>query len=441
MTELELSSGLIVRDRRAAHQRAAREFPQIDPHDHIPNDNGPGSPVGPGVGGTTVMYPEGGWHASSWDGWPTEWHTPPFGPDWSGEGYGRQNEMWGRVSTVMSCASLNARELASFPIYGVDKTSAPFALPGWSSNPEPAMYSCWSEFMHAAVLSIQLRGEAFLYATGRAGINSDGAVTRFIVLNPDVVDAEWIDGEMVYSIAGGELEPADICHVRYLTWPGRPHGVSPLEWIAGPIATSSALERYAANLAARGGIPWAVLKARGNIDKTQAETIQARWVSAAARRDGAPAVMGGDIDLQALSIAPRDMALLELREFDERRICAALGVPSFLVNVEQSNSMTYANVSQVYDAHWRQTLRPLAQLLADAWSSWLLPRGSRMEFNPDRYVQPPLAERVAAWATMFNIVDPVSGERAISIDEIRSAERLIPQPNLDAAARLTGAAT
>lgn len=417
--------GLVVRDQRAVHRRAASETPQIDPREHVPNDNGPGSPVGPGQPGTGVMYPTGGWHASSWDGWPTEWHTPWFGPDWSGEGYGRHNEMWGRVSTVMSCVALNGRELASFPVYGV-KGSATFSLPGWSTNPEPAMYSCWAEFMHAASSSAQLRGETILYCTGRF---ADGSVARFVSLNVDLVDVEWIDGEMRYSLAGAPLDNRDICHTRYLTWPGRPRGISPLEWIGSSLATSSSLESYAARLATRGGVPWAVIKSHGNIDALQAETIQSRWVSSSQRRDGAPAVMGGDLDLTPLTISPKDMALLELREFDERRICAAFGVPAYLVNVEQAGGMTYANVSQLYDAHWRQTLRPLAQLFADSWSSWLLPRGSRIEFNPDRYVQPPIGERVQAWQTLHNIVDRVTGQPAMTVDEIRAAERLAPLPD------------
>lgn len=385
-----------------------------------------------------VMYPDGGWHAEAWDGWPVDWQTPPSGPDWSGYGYGRHNDLWGKVSTAMNCVALNSMQLGSFPVYGV-KNSAPFELPSWSLNPEPAMYSSWGEFMHQAVNSLLLRGEVVLYATGRYGSNNDGAVARFVALSPDVVDIEWIDGRKVISLGGAEIDPLDVCHVTYQSWPGRIRGVSPLEWAGHSMVTASVLEKYAANLASRGGIPWSVLKTRANVNKQQAEEIQNRWVSAAMRRDGAPAVMGGDTELVPLSISPRDMALLDLAEFSERRICAAFSTPAFLVNVATADSMTYSNVSQVYLGHWQALLRPIGQLLADGWSSWLLPRGSRMEFNPDRYTQPPLAERAAAWAVLFNIVDPKTGERAMSIEEIRAAERLIPQPNLQAAERMTGA--
>jgi HK97 family phage portal protein len=279
--------------------------------------------------------------------------------------------------------------------------------------------------MRTTVNSLELRGEAFQYVTGRY---ADDRIARFVTLNADAVGVEWIDGRLEYLVDGVPVDRRDICHVKYQSWPGRLRGISPLEWTAGPQATSAALELYASRLALRGGIPWAVLKAQLNLDDTQATDAQTAWVAAAQRRDGAPAVIGNAFDLVPLTLSPRDMALLELREFDERRITAAFGVPGYLVNIAMADGLTYANASQLFLHHWTATLRPLAQSVAEAWSNWLLPRGSRLEFNPDRYVQPPLGERASAYATLHNIVDPATGERAIYVSEIRAAERMMPAP-------------
>ena len=435
-------AGLVVTERRAHHR--ASEVPQIEPREHDPNPNPAVGSVGPnvpaGFGDTSVM----GWHAEPWQGWPDGWATPPYGDEWSGYGYGRDPATH-RVSTAITCVDLNSRQLASFPTYGV-KGSTPFTLPAWSTNPEPELYGSWSEFMHAVVNCLELRGEAFCYATGRYSSSTGGYPARFVVLNPDAVAVEWIDGRREYLVDEYPVDRADICHLKYQSWPGRLHGISPLEWSARSLATSSSLEQYASRLATRGGIPWAVLKSDKNISGKQATDAQSTWVAAAARRDGAPAVIGNAFTLEALSLSPRDMALLELREFDERRICAAFGVPSYLVNVEQSSSMTYANSTDLRVFHWQATLRPLTQMIAEVWSAWLLPAGSRMEFNPDRYIQPPPSERAQTAATLFNIVDPATGQRAITIDEIRAAERLSPtgpgdvgDVDLVPAQRLTGA--
>lgn len=384
----------------------------------------------------------GGWHAEAWDGWPAGWQPPWYGEAWSGFGYGRQG-MVDKLSTAMTCVDLNSRQLASFPMYGLRGTD-PVELPPWATNPEPNLYASWPEFMHGVVNSLELRGEAFLYATGRYAESAGGYPSRFVVLNPDAVGVEWIGSRIEYVVDGDPKPARDICHLKYQSWPGRLHGIGPLEWAGRALETAGALERYASKLATRGGIPWAVLKSARNINDTQATDAQTAWVNASLRRDGAPAVIGNAFELQPLTISPRDMALLELREFDERRICAAFGVPAYLVNVEQTGGMTYANANDLRTQHYQATLRPLADLIAEAWSSWLLPAGTTLEFNPDRYVQPALAERAAAYATLHALVDPTTGERAISVAEIRSAERMVvtgddttPASALAQAARLT----
>jgi HK97 family phage portal protein len=428
--QYETASGLLVDDRRA--MRRAHESPQIDPREHAPNPNPPSS-VGPI---STPGDMPATWHAEAWDGWPADWGTPYSGDAWSGYGYGRQLPIAGRVSTAMTCVDLNSRQLASFPIYGL-KGDAPQMLPSWAANPEPELYSCWADFMHAFVNCLLIRGEAICAATGRY---ENGYPSRFAVLNPDAVGIEWIDGRIEYLIDGSPTDRCDICHVRYQSWPGRLHGISPLDWVARSLDTAAALETYAARLSTRGGVPWAVLKSPKNIDGRQATDAQQSWVSASMRRDGAPAVIGNAFELQPLSFSPEQMALLGLREFDERRICAAFGVPGYLVNVAQADGMTYANAGDVRMAHWQSTLRPLAGLIAGVWSQWLLPYGTSIEFNPDRYVQPTLAERAQTYAVLYGIVDPATGQHAMGVDEIRAAERLSPGGvgYLAAAAATTG---
>jgi HK97 family phage portal protein len=415
--EYVTEGGLLVTDRR--HDRGLP-----------PNGNVPVGTVGPDNvnPGRFVMYPEGGLHSEAWSGWPVDWDTPPGGPRWSGYGVGRQGDLFGRATTAMTCVDLNSRQLGSFPCYGV-KGDVPFVLPEWASSPEPALYESWPQFVQAAVNSLLLRGEAVTYVTGRyapAGPGQTGRIARFTLLDPDALSVELVDGQRAVTIAGTEVPPDDVFIVRYQSMPGRLRGITPIEWAAGPLMTAAALERYAADVAGRGGIPWAVLKNARQVTGSQARDAQSAWVAASARRDGAPAVLGNDWAFETVSLSPKDMLLLEVEEFEERRVAAAFGVPAYLVNVEMTSGLTYANASGIRDQHWAATLRTIANLLCSGWSRWLLPRGQRIEMNPDRYVQGPLPERAMAYQTLFNLLDPVTGERAMTIDEIRAAERLAP---------------
>jgi HK97 family phage portal protein len=368
-----------------------------------------------------IMYPTSSAPMPQpWAGWPVEWQVPPWGSEFSGYGYGRHNNP-ANVATAMTCVSLNSRQLGSFPVYGM-RGEDRFTLPQWAENPEPEMYSSWVEMMHEAANSLYLRGEVFTYVTGRF---HDGYPSRFVVVPADTVDVTFEDGRRRYEIDGREIARRDICHVKLQGMAGLLRGISPLQWVSRSIVTSGALETYASDLAARGGVPWAVITVPGYPTEDQVIEARGRWLAARFDSHGAPAMMSGGAKIESLTLSPRDMALLELREFDERRICAAFGVPAHLVNVAMADGMTYTNSTDLFEAHWRHELRTLADAIAKAWSLWLLPLGKRLEFNADRYTQPPLAERMSAYATGHGIQDG-DGVRVITAAEIRSAERLGP---------------
>ena len=90
-------------------------------------------------------------------------------------------------------------------------------------------------------------------------------------------------------------------------------------------------------------------------------------------------------------------AMTELAGYTEAKIAILLGVPPFLLGLPSGgDSMTYSNVSSVYDFHWRGGLRPKAQRLMLALSQWLVPsRHRQVEVNRDA-LHPAWAVRACA---------------------------------------------
>jgi HK97 family phage portal protein len=387
------------------------------PRDNLPNSNPPFGSVGPnvdeGFGDVHVAYSASNppMNVQAWQGWPVSWDTP----NWNGQTFPQG------ASTLWTCIDLNTRQLASFPVFGVRGVNV-FALPEWSNNPEPELYSDWTEAAKQLFNSYQSYGEVFLWCTGRY---ANGQVARWVVLNPDFMNVELVDGSIQYSLAGAVLERDDVCHIKYQSRATNLRGISPLEWCAQSIMGSIALERMINDLATRGGIPWGVLKHPRKLNDREATELRNRWAEAASDRRGTPAILSGGIELEALTISPRDMALLELRVFDETRIASALGVPPYLVGLPMPEGLTYSNAISLFEFHWRGTLRPMAHAVASAMSAWLLPRGQRMEFNRDEYVRPSAYERAQTYQILFNMIDE-KGNRAITTDEIRMAERWLP---------------
>lgn len=414
----------------------ARETPQIDPRSHVPNGNDPVGTVGPEVAAVGGI---GGWHAEAWAGWPGGWQTPWLESgtdDWSGFGYGRQdpNGYLGRVSTVSTCVDLNSSQLASFPVYGVDGNFTE-DLPSWSINPQPGVYADWSDFMMAAANALYLDGEVFIWATDHFANTFPATFVAMPTAQMDIKLDEF--GVLQYYHDGELLRRRDVLHIRYQVAAGHLHGISPLQWLGRHLVSASALERYATNIALHGVA--ALLKNPANLNAGQRNDAKNAWMTARAGNPAAPAVMSGGWEYEQLTLNPRDMALLDLKVFDEQHIAAGMRVPPFLVGIESpGGSMVYQNVSQLADHHWRVGLRTVAKKFATAMSLWALPGRRRMEFDRDEYIRPGFGERATAYATMHGIVDE-EGNHAMEIPEIRVSERLLPKKDDNPSEVLTGA--
>jgi phage portal protein BeeE len=196
--------------------------------------------------------------------------------------------------------------------------------------------------------------------------------------------------------------------------------------------TAGVLAKYVREIAQTGGVPTYTLETDQSLDPDEATDLMNQWVASRAANLGAPPVLDNNVSLKThQAMSPRDMAMLEIAQFTEARIAVLLGVPPFLVGLPSggSESMTYSNVSQIFDFHDRASLRPKAAHVMAALSDWALPRPQKAELNRDEYTRPSFELRAEAWVKLIEV-------GAVRVDEFRTAERL--QGEAPAAA-LTGA--
>jgi HK97 family phage portal protein len=393
------------------------------PDDVVPNPNDPAA-VPPSTVGPDQLVTPGDPHgvttegpstpsssppriiASPWSGWPAEWWPPTWG--------GRPTNL---TDIAWKCLDLNSSLLGTMPPYLV--SSSPNLDADWINNPDPSIYTSWEEFAKQLFWDYQM-GEAFVWALTRY---ATGWPARFRVIPPWMVNVEMQDGVRRYSIGSLDVT-GDMLHVRYSSTISDAHGHGPLEAGAAKLVAADVFARYGTSFAASGGIPTSVLEHPDSLSKEQAQELQAQWVQARISSLGEPAVITGGMTWKPTQVNPKDMALGELSDRAESRIAVLLGVPPFLVGLPSGGDpMTYANVTSIFDYHWRAGLRPQAQTVMAALSGWLLPRGTRVEVNRDAYVQPEPYTR-AQTAEILNRIRDDQGNPAMSVDEIRKAERL-----------------
>lgn len=344
---------------------------------------------------------------SPWDGWPANWATPA----WSAGGAQLQE----LTDVAWAALDLNASVLSAMPVYRVrnGKVLPPTA---WMANPDPDIYTDWSEFAKQLFWDYQALGEAFVLPMARA---ADGWPYSLRVIPPPLVTVEMGGGRREYKI--GTIPVTDeILHIRYKSTTDTPRGVGPLESGRSRLVHLSVLARYAAEIA-DGAIPKYVLETDQLLTRDQADMLLEQWWASRIRNMGEPwkpAVLSGGVKANPLQLTPQQMNLTEQTQLNEVRLSVLLGVPPFLLGLPTGESMTYSNVSQVFDFHDRRYLKTAATRVMSALSGWALPRGQSVELNRDEYSRPALAERAEAYAKLAAL-------DVLSTAEIRVMERLV----------------
>ena len=236
-----------------------------------------------------------------------------------------------------------------------------------------------------------------------------------------MIHVEMAGGTRHYRLGGinGPDVTDEILHIRYKSTTDGAHGVGPLETAGGRMLTAGVLARYVRDVVSTGGVPDYTLESEESLTHEQAQDLLNQWMTSRASNLGAPPVLDNGIKLQThQAMSPRDMTMVEVAQFTESRIAVLLGVPPFLVGLPSGgDSMTYSNVSSLFDFHDRSALRPFAAHVMTALSGWALPAGQQIELNRDEYSRPGFAERADAWVKL-------KGADIMSAEEIRAAERL-----------------
>jgi HK97 family phage portal protein len=310
-----------------------------------------------------------------------------------------------KVGTVARCLQLVAQQISTLPL----RFRGAYE-PMWISNPDPVWFPGGiGSAVFAAVSSMYGWGDAFLWVTSRY---ETGYPQTWTLIDPQVVVVEADErGGRRYRVKERYLNPDDVLQItRNPT--GALRGTSALEGYGANVASALAAEGFAAELYNGGGVPWAVLQPARRVTAEQAAELQAQWMSRAGARGAAPAVIPPDVAFKEFSFNPKDLALLETREWDAKQIAAAFGTPAFMLNMEQAGGLNYSNPEMLFGTWWRSELYPAAHRIASHLSTWL-PRGAWCEFDPSELLAPDVVGRQG-------VASKALADGAMTLDEYRA---------------------
>lgn len=381
----------------------------ITPNENGPLDYNPGDPDGLEIAPNPVSSPEQrslpAALTSPWDGWPTGWATP----NWNQPFFDGASNL---VDIAWQCLDLNSNIVSSMPVYHLHRNRI-VEPRRWMINPDPDIYSCWQEFAKQLFWDYQM-GEAFVMPFAS---DFDGKPSRFRVIPPFLFDVEMQKGKRVYKLGGYDVT-GEVLHIRYSGNTTMPRGRGPLEVAGAKITQIKLLQRYANNMAETGGVPLYWIGIDRKITPSEGRDLLESWIETRSQNSGHPAILGAGAKLnQARTMDAKEMGLLEISQFSESRIAGLLGVPPFLVGLAgASGSLTYSNISDLFDFHDRSSLRPKTRMIMESLTQWSLPGGHAAEFNRDDYTRLPLDQRVRAYKDLIEM-------EILTPEEVRIMER------------------
>lgn len=260
---------------------------------------------------------------------------------------------------------------------------------------KPAPYGSRIDWLHQAMSSLLLRGNAYGYITSLDGA---GRPQQIQWLNPDDVTVyeeqqDWFHRPR-YWWRGKPLDRSLVVHVPAYTFPGSVIGYSPLALFKMQIETGMRAQQFGSDWFKNGSTPSGHLK---NVNKTltpdEAATAKKRFKASVQNRD--PFVTGSDWDWASLAVSANESQFLETIKANATQIAAIYRVSPEDIGGETGRSMTYKTLEQ---DNTKLTVRTLGVWCGrlEAVLTDLLPRPQYARFDLDQLARGDMTSRMIA---------------------------------------------
>lgn len=281
------------------------------------------------------------------------------------------------IPAVYRCVQLISDSVGSLPLKAYRDNMEVEPTPAILAQPDRTMTR--HEMISSTLMSMLINGNAFWLLGDRDAL---GYPRQAVLLATDAVNVEARGADVTYRVANQVYTSEDILHFRGLQMPGSVMGMSVLEHHRRTLGISIAGEDCASEVYNAGGLPVGVLEADQEMSKAEAEQVKNQFIAANGGRNRTPAILAGGLKFKPLSFNPKDLELIDARQYSAQQVCTIFGVPAFIAGVASPQSMTYSNVNQDSIHFARYTLRPWISRM-EASLSTLLPRGQDARFTMD----------------------------------------------------------
>jgi HK97 family phage portal protein len=284
----------------------------------------------------------------------------------------------------------------------------------------PSAYGTIYDWLHQAMVSLVLHGNAWGFITGRDGY---GYPTSIEWLPPERVTVQddeqqpWNPMRAKVYFYGRVMSRDEIFHIRAFSVPGKLAGLSPLQLFISLIGSGQDALEYGASWYRAGGWPPGTFQnSETEVEPDQADEIRRRLTNSIKRRE--PLVYGRDWDYKPVSVPPSEAQFIEAMQLNATQIAAILGLPPERIGGKRGDSLTYSTTEMESISLITDTLRPWLVRIETALFD-ILPVNQYVRFNSDAMLKVTTEERHKIYQ-----LDRDIGLK--TVNEIRDLEELEP---------------
>lgn len=301
---------------------------------------------------------------------------------------------------VYAATSLIADLVSTAPLTayrrGADNTRRPLPTqPGLVAN--PSVYGRRVDWLHQAVASLLLRGNAYGYVVS---LDSAGIPNKIQWFNPDDVSVveeqtDWFHWPTYYW-RGHPLDRSLVVHIPAYTIGGSYVGYSPLALFKMQIETGLRAQKYGDEWFKHGANPSGMLKnTNRELPPEVADEAKRRFKASTSNHD--VFVAGSDWDYKALAVKADEAQFLQTIKANATQIAAIYRVSPEDIGGETGASMTYKTLEQ---DNAKLTIRTIAVWCARIQEALdqLMPRNWYSKFDLDFVARGDATSRMMAHA-------------------------------------------
>lgn len=282
---------------------------------------------------------------------------------------------------------------------GVPVRQALAVQPQYVRNPSP--FGTRVDWMHQALASVLLRGNAIGYITA---LDAAGRPAQQVWFHPDDVtvieeQADWFHRPHYYW-RGRPLDFSLVVHVPGYTIPGSVMGLSPLALFKKQVETGIRAQGKAADWFKNGTTPAGQLQNTSRkVNTDEASIVKQRFKASVGNGD--VFVAGADWKYETLGVAASEAQFLETIRATATQIAAVYRVSPEDVGGETGKAMTYKTLEQDNTKLTGRTLSTWCTRFAEVFSQKMLPE-EYVRFDLDRLAQGDKTSRMLAYAVGLN---------------------------------------